>query len=296
MKKLLFVFIIILSSFGCFKKDRNSNYNTYLFNQNIMFNDLLNNIPKTILIHGTLFPVFSNLTRTFDVPLGLHSACALSKHYGHGRVAHLLSDSCKYEFDLNYFYMFGWSGRLCFKYRKKAAMELYEYLKNINGPITLIGHSHGGNVALLLEEVAKEKCDYNFKIDRLILLATPVQKATESYITSSIFKKVYALYSSGDFIQVLDPQGFYSKTKQVCRKNDIKRIPWFSKRAFSSCHNLKQAKILIDKRNPGHLDFILKSVLVRSIYKILNILDQVDYRDTNIINITRHGSVNLISK
>lgn len=283
MKKILLFLIILLNLIGCKDATNNSSYNKELYR-----NMLVYNCPNTVFIHGTLFlPVVSYLTRLFDVPLGLNFASNLSKRYGHGRVAYLLSYDSEGLFPIGNFYTFGWSGKLSFDDRKQAALDLYHYLKNLKGPINLIGHSHGGNVALLLEEVAQEHNDNNFSIDRLILLATPVQKATESYISSTRFKKAYSLYSTSDLVQILDPQGLYSKTKQVCFKNNTKKVPLFSKRVFAKSINLKQARILVDYHNVGHLDFIFNSVLIKAISKIINILDTVDYNNIHVINISK---------
>lgn len=270
MKKLIkLIFIFLLS--GCMKKD--------LCKKSLNFNTSKNSL-NNVLVHGTLFPIMSHLTRTFDVPLGFHNATILSKYYGHGKAVNLLNQSNNTLFNLNNFYVFGWSGKLSFKARKEAAIELYNNLKNINGKINLIGHSHGGNVILLLEEVIQEKKDFDFKVDRLILLATPVQKATENYISSSIFKKVYLLYSTSDFIQVLDPQGLYYINNPI-------KVPFFSKRTFDFSPNLKQVQILLNNKSPGHLDFILNSTLLNSVSKILNILDKRDYKKIHKINIQK---------
>ena len=44
----------------------------------------------------------------------------------------------------------------------------------------------------------------NFSIDELILLGTPIQPETESFLQSAIFKKVYNVYSSEDTVQQAD--------------------------------------------------------------------------------------------
>ena len=80
-----------------------------------------------------------------------------------------------------------------------AARQLYQELKELREDykkkygkepvIRILAHSHGGNVALLLERV-KDKDDTTFAIDELILLAVPVQTHT-MYYTHAPYSKKY---------------------------------------------------------------------------------------------------------
>lgn len=290
MKRLLFAILIIFSLFCCIREAEHKK----MVPEKLLNNYACDRFPKTVLIHGTLFPILSNLTRTFDIRSGLHYANTLSKHYGHGRAIYLLGQADKKLFPIDYFYAFGWSGNLSFKDRKNAAINLYNNLKNFERPINLVCHSHGGNVALLLDEVVRENHDYDFKIDKLILLATPVQKATESYIYSNVFKNIYSLYSAGDLVQVMDPQGLYIKTRRVCYKNK-RKVPLFSKRIFPKCFNVKQAKVLINGQDLGHLDFILRAAFIQAVPNIISILDEQDCNSIYVINISDDGKPCLVN-
>ncbi|MBJ6362470.1 RHS repeat-associated core domain-containing protein, partial [Paenibacillus sp. GCM10012307] len=70
-----------------------------------------------------------------------------------------------------------WTGGNTTGARSKAAKdflkEVYEWhLKNPDDPIRLIGHSHGGNVAIMLANLLAEK---GMKVETLITIATPVR-------------------------------------------------------------------------------------------------------------------------
>lgn len=222
-----------------------------------------------VFVHGTLFPVLSTLVRILDCPLGLTPAHVQGNKVFMGRIPYILNKASCEEFPLECSYLFGWSGDLSFKARKYAAQELYKALNNLKGPITLIAHSHGCNVALNLAQVVDEARNPDFKIDKLILLACPVQEATAAYIKSGIFKKVFSLYSIADMIQVADPQALYPETRSLMKKQD--NVPFFSQRTFMPSHNLIQARIFIDRHSPGHHCFISKKFISKlpSIIKLL---------------------------
>ena len=111
------------------------------------------------------------------------------------------------------FYTFGWSGRLSHKHRLKAARELYDALSRerrrlaeqtgMPVKIHLLAHSHGCNVALNLAQIVKER-GRRFIVDRAVFFGCPVQSETESLINSSVFKKIYSVFSKGDHVQRLD--------------------------------------------------------------------------------------------
>ncbi len=126
--------------------------------------------------------------------------------------AKVLAQADSVEFALNDFYLFRWSGLLNWREREAASIDLYHALnskideivaKTGKYPIiTLLTHSHGGNVALSLAKINK-KFDNKLKIARLVLLACPVQHATAHLANDEMFGKVYAFYSNYDFIQVM---------------------------------------------------------------------------------------------
>jgi len=153
------------------------------------------------------------------------------------------------------FYTFGWNGRLDHKKRIRAAQDLYNALtKEIAAiqqqrphskiKIEILAHSHGGNVALNLAAV-EEKTNKNLCIDKLILLGTPIQSETKNYVNSSIFKKVYNIYSTGDAIQPID----IISTKDPASKRRFNVDTPESK--------LSQIQVKTGKYKPGHCELWL---------------------------------------
>ncbi len=235
----------------------------------------------TIFIHGTVVPVVSSLMNLGKIPAGLMPFSACTNRYL--RVGKTLIKSAPEQFPRKSFYYFGWSGKLDFLERKRAAKKLYNTIRRHDGPITLIAHSHGCNVALYLAHLAELKKDTNFHIDSLILLAPPVQNATIDYASSPVFKQIFSLYSTADFIQVADPQGIYPESKKV--RNDQK-LPLFSGRTFPQAPSLVQARILLDNHNPGHGDFIQPHFL-RNLPTLITLLE------TAALNNMQHITLNI---
>lgn len=212
----------------------------------------------TIWVHGTRLFTEKVLTNFFYSKKGLFKAENYDKKYHLRTISDCLSESNSSEFPNEHFYHFGWCGSLSVKLRKEAARrlstsisELINFYKKEYGQepyLTIVTHSHGGNVTLNL---AKFKKDFN--VDRLILLACPVQKETKDLISDPLFKEVYSFYSGLDLIQIIDPQGLQHKTK--CKTES--KAPLFSKRIFDDSDNLKQAKVKLDGRGILHSEFIL---------------------------------------
>ncbi|MCL4380612.1 lysophospholipase [Candidatus Dependentiae bacterium] len=105
-------------------------------------------------------------------------------------------------------YTFGWSGALSLSHRQEAGFDLYfaltEWQKEYPTiPLTLLCHSHGGNVAAYLVQ-AEEEFHRGLQIDTLILFGTPIQAETVEYFANSMFKLVINCYSLGDRIQGKD--------------------------------------------------------------------------------------------
>lgn len=131
--------------------------------------------------------------------------------------AEVLAKSDPENFPLDSFYLFRWSGLLNHKERQTVSYDLYQALMDKIAEIysqtgkypfvTVITHSHGGNIALNLAQI-NELMGGNLQIDRLILLACPVQQGTAKFVDSAIFGKVYAFYSTNDMIQVMALQRF----------------------------------------------------------------------------------------
>ena len=149
--------------------------------------------------------------------LGLKKAFPTKSKKGRGanifaeiydKINHLINP---HDFETHH-YTFGWSGLLSIKSRRKSAQKLYEQLaqkikkfqsEGYTIKVRVIGFSHGGTVALYLADEAR-KHSSPFFVQELILISTPIQEDTKSYIRSPFFKEVYNFYSTGDRVQVSD--------------------------------------------------------------------------------------------
>lgn len=220
----------------------------------------------TIFVHGSRG--FSRLLFTYtDEDNKIKPIKDVPTKYVTHKIADSLAIRDPKKFPLNSFYVFGWSGRLNNKIRFEAAKILFEeickLIENLkidhpNFSINLITHSHGGNVALNLANVAKE-LGLKFKIDNLILLACPVQAVTSQLIHSEIFNNVYNIYSCSDWWQILDPQGVHSENKG-------KKVPLFSGRKFENCPKLKQVEVKFRGKLSAHAAFLTAKFFKRLPY------------------------------
>jgi hypothetical protein len=214
-----------------------------------------------VWIHGTRLFYAPPLQNFLYSTKGLHRACEYDSRYHMHDIGKILGKSAPHIFPPESFYIFGWSGKLDFGVREKAAKDLYEQLvvaqeeyekKHGVKPMTrVITHSHGGNVMLNVARLEGIKPD--FYIDELILLACPVQDKTASLIKSPIFKKIFAIYSHLDLFQILDPQGLY--------KSDTKTSSLLSGRYFPEQENLEQVTIKMNGRAIFHGEFVFPRFL-----------------------------------
>ena len=201
-------------------------------------------IPVTVWVHGTRPSSFlpqlkrdvkQSLDAVTHAPVGLHNAQSLETSLKHYKITKALADADATQFPFEHFYVFGWSGDLDQTARQGAAFDLYTELiglvqtyKNYYGQapnLTLISHSHGGNVALEMTRFYKE--DESLLINRFIAMACPVQKATARYTSHAMFKKIYALHSHLDMVQILDPQRLHPLKRAFQRLVDEKTIDGF---------------------------------------------------------------------
>lgn len=223
--------------------------------------------PKiTIFIHGSQPPIINSILQKIDIPLGLTKASSYSAFF-QGNVPLHLSKVDSENFPYEHAYVFGWPGNMSRKIRLKAAKDLYKSIKNFKGDITIIGHSHGGSVALNLAQIAQEQHDDRFSVHRLILLGSPVQAATKHLITSPIFKDVISFYSPSDFLQICDPQGMYTEG-----------VSFFSERNWPKEYNIPEVHVRFGKRDSWHLEFIRERFLK---YLPKAIKEVNDYRKTH---------------
>jgi uncharacterized pyridoxamine 5'-phosphate oxidase family protein len=209
----------------------------------------------TIWVHGTRLTPRCILKRIFHSPDGLIPAKSFESHFHLRAITDTLAQVCPKDYAPDSLFLYGWSGALGFKERLEAAQDLYTQIEQLTKAYTsqhnrqpkirIITHSHGGNVVLNMAKINKD--NNAFHIDELILLACPVQEETAHLIKNPFFKDVFALYSSLDIMQIIDPQGLYDH-------ND--KRPLFSQRMFPDAENIMQVKIKLNGRALLHSDFI----------------------------------------
>lgn len=216
--------------------------------------------PITILVHGTRLPppilvaapaLFFGVT----TPSGLHKVSDVNPLYYFSYMAKGIHNCAPDEFPLENFYLYGWSGKLDSIEREIAGTLLYHYIKRIRNNssvaqtlITVITISHGASVALNIAAAAEKNNDTTPLVDRLVLLCGPVMDNTHDYVYSPIFKSVFNIFSTGDSIQVADPQ-------QLENLKDEKKT-FFSRRTFDKrAPNLVQAEVAFKACKLGHIDF-----------------------------------------
>ena len=252
--------LIILCLTSCLPK-RNSLYRRKENLRKVFYASPLQEGPVTIFVHGTKTSLISRLVHQTDYPIGIHAAKDIQTKSVMTRISYQLHQADPCDFPLDSFYYYTWPGKLTFDSRLRAAEQLYSVIRFHKGPITLITHSHGCNVVLNLAYCAQKNHDTSFAIDRLILLAPPVQEVTKPYVHSPIFKRVYTFYSSADLMQVGDPQALYWESYAFTQP--YTHIPLLSRRTFDPAPHIIQTRILLDWQSPGHLNFLLKRFISR---------------------------------
>jgi hypothetical protein len=222
------------------------------------------------------------------------------------------------KFETNLYYTLGWNGLLSDSKRYEEAEFFHEELnkelerlaqKEIYPSITVIAYSHGANVVLYLPAARDNNPSFQekpFIIDKLVLLAAPIQKETDYFSADPLFKAIYNIYSTEDNIQILDlfsSQQFFSKRKftqrrgfkvpkkiRQIRMRVTKDIKWRHKaKELNAPHEiLTYPGIKLVHKDPGHTEmwnfqwgaywyrdsFPLKPLPVMTI--IPTILDAVD--------------------
>lgn len=157
------------------------------------------------------------------------------------------------------FYTFGWSGRLCGKHRRAEALKLYDAIlaekdrlakeKKLPVEVHLLAHSHGCNVVLNLDSAEKER-EEELCIDKAVFFGGPVQSETEELVKSKVFKRIYHVFSEGDFIQRLD---FVSTKDRFSRRI----FGTNKKKTFKLPKNLLQMNVELAKYHPFHYELWL---------------------------------------
>ncbi len=245
-----------------------------ILNQNGPTNVYAQDVPRvTIWIHGTkALSMVGDYVHATPYP-GLIAVSELSWMYRLKRLLNTLASTHPMQCHPEHLYVFGWSGTLSFEARKSDAHNLYQALKQLNHDyqikygkkpiITIITHSHGGNVVLNLAKVKESNTE--FKV-RAILMACPVQHATKHLVKDPIFELIYSLYSHADILQILDPQGLYTYETHENIHFEL------SDRIFPYAPNLRQACIAINGHKVSHLGFFLER-FVKIIPNIIHALE-----------------------
>lgn len=250
----------------------------------------------TVFIHGTHLGAYYvgkalGMEDYVFHPDGLYSLEECSPAYRYGKVALKIAQYGAQQFPQEHFYLFCWSGKLSHNARVLAAYQLHEALNALMKKygnkciITLITHSHGGNVALNLAEFRGAAC---YKIDTLVLLAVPVQEINQNYVDSSLFENVFSIYSRWDVTQIGDLQGL----NRLCKMFNNKKLtmtcleevkPLFSERKFHSKkvkHIEVRQSTLFGHRPLGHIEFIRSHF----IYNISSILKEAAIYNFNSVS------------
>lgn len=93
-----------------------------------------------------------------------------------------------------------WSGHNVDRARRRAAKQFANLIidnRDPSQPLTIIGHSHGGNVGIMTANILKKK---GYDVNYLITINTP---AREYQLDDGITAKHINIYQNGDPIQVL---------------------------------------------------------------------------------------------
>ncbi len=228
-------------------------------------------MPITIFVHGTqVYALFKDIDMRSIIPAitqtpaGLIAAKNLPKNHLVRELFDALSKANPQHFPFDGMYAFGWSGGIQVKERMSAAKALfnliraltqeYEKLHGSTPEITLITHSHGGNVVLHLTECCE---NLPLSIKCTLLLACPVQERTAAYTQHPLFQSLYSVHSHDDRFQIMDQGSLqllreliekWQKDKTINSKEFIQAIrnnKWQlgSGRHFATQSNLIQASL-----------------------------------------------------
>jgi hypothetical protein len=241
----------------------------------------------TIWVHGTkvdeCLPLpFAKIAKRignmiFQHKLGLHHVNSFNNYHYEAIRANILGTTPPILFPNEHFYSFGWSGKLNPIARKNASQELFDALKSLQKEIEaktgqqplfmVITHSHGGNVVLHMAEII-DPDGFEPRIEKLILLACPVQKCTSHLINSPLFKRIYSLHSHTDMIQIADMQGL--------RKHYSEKKPFFSERHFDVNPKLVQANIRwACYPEWDNEDYIINEVMLKHLTRSIRFMDYI---------------------
>jgi RNase P protein component len=214
-----------------------------------------------VWVHGT-YPALKMLQATWlpfrkmvYVQPGLSLAKNLPKNYYFAQLANYLHTHDQMLYDIEHFYTYGWhSSNVRPGFRIMHGKQLYQEINELlaqyqghheNITVRCIGFSHGGNVILnMLPSLPFEH--KNVKLE-VVLIATPIQESTRSFINSSHVAQAYSIYSPGDWIQKIDAQRFHH--------NCPKGAPFFSQRTFHDDDCVHQVCLTVNSKKIGHANY-----------------------------------------
>lgn len=110
---------------------------------------------------------------------------------------------------------FAWSGNNSDAARQKAARDLAEHIvknRDPNQPLTLVGHSHGGNVAVVAANILKDEYEYKLDVDNILTINTPVR---EYQLNENVGAKHFNVFHKGDPVQANGGNDFLIPDKVV---------------------------------------------------------------------------------
>jgi pimeloyl-ACP methyl ester carboxylesterase len=116
---------------------------------------------------------------------------------------------------------FNWSGDNLSSARSEAALELISYVRanrseDLNEPITLMGHSHGGNVAIEAVNMMSGMEEFNGVNINLVTINTPVRDDYQLSDAATARVEHVNVYDAKDPVQIRggnDPSKFTGDTK-----------------------------------------------------------------------------------
>lgn len=134
-----------------------------------------------------------------------------------------------------------WSGGNSVKVRKEGAEKIYKEIKeymeeNPNEPIRLIGHSHGGNVAILVTNLLHTD---GYEVKNLVTIATPVR---EYNLNKGVYVGQHVnVYSTIDMVQTMGGSIWnFGAAKRTFSESDTNNLLNYNKGPIASYGNMKR--------------------------------------------------------
>jgi RHS repeat-associated protein len=158
-----------------------------------------------LIVKGKQYPWYSHYHFAGNTPISAIDLDGLEAFYVHGTWSNPSTFSKSTIITVNQITSntksieFKWSGNNTTNARKKAALELVDVVsknRDPSQPLTLVGHSHGGNVAILTANILKKK---GIKVDNIITINTPVR---ENQLDIGASMKHVNIYHDNDPVQL----------------------------------------------------------------------------------------------